>query len=618
MANVQENHRLQIFPLCDLLFNFDIFGSDNTNKRKGSLYGNVVDRLDTLWETKFGGKSALIPLRMFDDTSSSNSISISKKEQKKFHLLNFREQSYLYRNKSNVALPQFKYNLSAKQLEEQLLHNLSQLNFQETDNISDEDKYIYSEDFGKALIKDYVLLGESKFTTKYTSHYIAAMARSDDHSKSLQRLVDENTSKNNLFQGEVLSALLSPLLEIGAISPRLLYHAREIICNDIGLRSIAIDRPSLCRLRLESIRKGTFFSFFSFSSLVLTCSSSYNITSDWHVRTVTKSALQYRTDHVYRINPEYGVWQFNNKRFRGYLQREGHMLTTQDINGRKPLLFFVHGMGGTIEQFTGLAQELHSEFDVHALDMIGFGCNEKPPLSYNQYLWRDQIVEYVMKVVNEKKIENEKVPVIIAGNSIGGYMATLAAAELAKIDKNSDTGLISGLILFNSAGRVLDNVNGSETLSGGYFPVYKGVPPELLRFIGKVIVSGLQPNIGRVCKDLYPSNREHVDSSGLSQLIFRDSCDPGAIDVIASGAKLPPSVPVNSALQVFDGPVLVCQGIKDPLNNATARALLYGKIREGITLDLLPLGHCPFDENPQIVAESIRKWVVKANVLLQA
>ena len=74
--------------------------------------------------------------------------SVRKNREK--YLLNFRKQSYLYRNKSNVALPQFKYNLPTKELEEQLLYNLSPLKFPDID----EDKYIYSEDFGKALIKE--------------------------------------------------------------------------------------------------------------------------------------------------------------------------------------------------------------------------------------------------------------------------------------------------------------------------------------------------------------------------------------------------------------------------------------------------------------------------------
>ena len=46
-----------------------------------------------------------------------------------------------------------------------------------------------------------------------------------------------------------------------------------------------------------------------------------------------------------------------------------------------------------VHQFTGLAAEIAAGgmFDVFALDSLGFGFSEKPPISYNQYLWRDQV-----------------------------------------------------------------------------------------------------------------------------------------------------------------------------------------------------------------------------------
>ncbi len=89
----------------------------------------------------------------------------------------------------------------------------------------------------------------------------------------------------------------------------------------------------------------------------------------------------------------------------------------------------------------------------------------------------------------------------------------------------------------------------------------------------------------------------------------RDSEDPGAADVIAAGGKLPPSRTMNDLLSIYQGPVLVCQGVLDPLNNATRRAEQFLTIRTGITADLLQLGHCPMDENAHLVASSIRRWL---------
>ena len=89
---------------------------------------------------------------------------------------------------------------------------------------------------------------------------------------------------------------------------------------------------------------------------------------------------------------------------------------------------------------------------------------------------------------------------------------------------------------------------------------------------------------------------------------MRDSYDLGANFVVASGAKLPPPVSINHLLSVFQGPVLICQGALDPLNNSTRRADILQTVREDITVDLLRLGHCPMDENAGMVADSIQTW----------
>ena len=58
---------------------------------------------------------------------------------------------------------------------------------------------------------------------------------------------------------------------------------------------------------------------------------------------------------------------------------------------------------------------------------------------------------------------------------------------------------------------------------------------------------------------------------------------------------------MNDLFREFRGPVLISQGALDPLNDATKRARQFESIREGVTVDLLPLGHCPMDENPHLV-----------------
>jgi len=162
--------------------------------------------------------------------------------------------------------------------------------------------------------------------------------------------------------------------------------------------------------------------------------------------------------------------------------------------------------------------------------------SEKPPISYDQYFWRDQVVDFVRRSVASQSsaaaaATAAAVPsVILAGNSIGGFTATAAAAVLAP------EGLCRGLVLLNSAGRILEGQGVTATPQTELFRPYRGPAPELLRVFGKAIFSLLQPRIAATCEWLYPTNSDPVHRH-LAAGIYRDSCDPGAADVIAAGGS---------------------------------------------------------------------------------
>ena len=192
-----------------------------------------------------------------------------------------------------------------------------------------------------------------------------------------------------------------------------------------------------------------------------------------------------------------------------------------------------------------------------------FVGSEKPPLSYNQYLWRDQVVDFIDGVVRVAYAEEARkagadfaeVPVLLGGNSIGGFTAASVAAELAvrqglqgegRGQREGPAVRCVGLVLFNPSGR-MEQAEGKEEkekvaaevdqdqINALYFPPYRGPAPELLRLFGRGVVTLLQPRIQKTCEWLYPARPERVAGSGLADIIFRDSCDPGAADIIASG-----------------------------------------------------------------------------------
>lgn len=148
------------------------------------------------------------------------------------------------------------------------------------------------------------------------------------------------------------------------------------------------------------------------------------------------------------------------------------------------------------------------------------------------------------------------------------------------------------------------------------------LPRPFARLVGNGLLSYLRPRIQSICVNLYPTNPDAVDDD-LCRNILRDSLDPGAINVMISGSKLPTPRTYNEVVAAdfgqsgspqsvesqFTGPILVAQGILDPLNDAKGRARQLKTLRKGIEVAELEGGHCPHDEIPEQVASAMVKWM---------
>ena len=139
-------------------------------------------------------------------------------------------------------------------------------------------------------------------------------------------------------------------------------------------------------------------------------------------------------------------------------------------------------------------------------------------------------------------------------------------------------------------------------------------PPNrfLLEAGSELLLLGLRPRIRPILDWLYPARPGSVTDE-LASDILRDSLDFGAKHVIMSGGKLPPPQSANElldpALGNYGGPVLVCQGVLDPLNDAALRATQFGAVREGVDVVRVEAGHCVMDEKPEVVAEEVGRWI---------
>jgi len=285
---------------------------------------------------------------------------------------------------------------------------------------------------------------------------------------------------------------------------------------------------------------------------------------------------------------------------------EGHLCRTKTLRGTPssdaPTFVCVHGFGASADQWERLGDALPSTVEhVVAIELLGFGLSSKPGVSYTQHLWERYVSDALGMIAG---------PVVLCGNSIGGGLCTGVSANYP--------GKVAGLVLCNTAGSLLDEEQlrekgaldvAARTLALDLEP-YAGPPQVLLDLFGEAVIAGLRPQIPVLLKKYYDTNPDNADAQ-LAASIARDARDPGAANVIGSGAKLPPQISLNEDFATFAGPILVPQGSRDAVTGperAVQRADDLAKLRPGITVRKLVSGHCPHDETPDLVAAAIQDW----------
>ena len=440
----------------------------------------------------------------------------------------------------------------------------------------------------RSLLGDAVALSESEFRE---SHLPLRQQTSDAFNEhvAMARVV----SAKALNRAEALTRVLQPQLSLGCLSAREAIAALRKPIDDEAVPLLGWDE------RLATLD----------AALVQLEANEWHRKLAWH-----DLAVQSDEKGVAKVTYHYWRWH-------GFLVRYASI--DAGASGDEPPLVCVHGFGASAAQWDDLMEELAERGrNSFAVDLLGFGHAQKPPISYTQYLWQQLVVDFVRQVVGR--------PSFLAGNSIGGYTAMSAAAQLG-----SDTCV--GLVLLNSAGRMVTREEeaaerrerGGRTLAqamveDGASALKPLSPPPswLLTLVGKGLFAYLQPNIASICRQVYPNVPERVEAS-LTDNILRDSNDPGAVNVLCSGAKLPTPISKNELLEAYGGRVFVLTGMNDPLGNGQAarRFELYEEVYNAqsaaphrpsgtLTRQALAAGHCPFDERPAECAAAIAAFMV--------
>lgn len=260
----------------------------------------------------------------------------------------------------------------------------------------------------------------------------------------------------------------------------------------------------------------------------------------------------------------------------------------------KPPLLLVHGFGASTDHWRKNIDALKSQFQVWAIDLLGFGRSAKPEELYSGDLWREQLHDFVTEVIGQ--------PTVLAGNSLGGYACLCVAAAYPQST--------AGLILLNSAGP-FTNVTTETIQKSQSQPRANLIRSMLLQpWVSFLLFQYVRRRsvIRKTLKKVYFNSSAVTDR--LVEEIYRPSCDRGAAQVFNAVFKTPQGAKVDVLLQQMQCPLLLLWGEKDPWINARERGDKFREYYPQLTEYYLEAGHCPHDEIPERINNLITDWVL--------
>ncbi|MEH2070582.1 MAG: alpha/beta fold hydrolase [Nostoc sp.] len=292
-----------------------------------------------------------------------------------------------------------------------------------------------------------------------------------------------------------------------------------------------------------------------------------------------------------------------------YWQWRGHNIYYVRVGEKQPQrppLLLVHGFGASCDHWRKNITGLCEDFEVFAIDLLGFGRSAKPKLQYSGDLWRDQLHDFISEAIGQKAI--------LAGNSLGGYASLCVAAQRPES--------AAGLVLLNSAGPFSESqaTPEPEALQSEIQPPKQA---SLQTILGDSIKWIFQQPLAQFLLFQYVRQRwvirqtlekVYLDKSAITdqlvEEIYRPAYDPGAMDVFVSVFSTPQGEKVDVLLKQLTCPLLMLWGEADPWMNARERSQKFRQYYPQLTEHFLMAGHCPHDEVPDRVNQLLRDWVL--------
>ena len=271
------------------------------------------------------------------------------------------------------------------------------------------------------------------------------------------------------------------------------------------------------------------------------------------------------------------------------------------VMGSGQPLLLVHGFGASIGHWRKNIPILAAAgYRVYALDLLGFGGSDKPPLDYTVEVWVELLRDFHAEYIQQ--------PTVFVGNSIGALLSLMVVAKYPEIS--------AGAILINCAGGLShrpQELNPPLRIAMGAFNRLVRSP-----VTGKFLFDRVRQK-SQIRRSLYQVYRhKEAVTDELVDILYTPACDPGAQKVFASILTAPPGPTPTELLPQVKCPVLVIWGADDPWTPISGVKIFQEARVKGKPVNIVSIpgaGHCPHDEVPDVVNREIVRWLKEAKLL---
>ncbi|WP_033342901.1 alpha/beta fold hydrolase [Catenuloplanes japonicus] len=288
--------------------------------------------------------------------------------------------------------------------------------------------------------------------------------------------------------------------------------------------------------------------------------------------------------------------------------RSVQVRATPGTSGRAEPALYVHGLGGSAQNFTDLAGLLADRLDGLALDLPGFGYSDPAP-RYSITALADLLIRLIA--------ETGRGPVHLIGNSLGGVISVRAAALRPD--------LVRTLTLITPAMPFLDP---RRTLQAPVVPFLALPRADLLaaRRFARLRPTAMARHILRTCygDPNRMSEQRWLEAVAESELRFSPhyaSAWVGTMRGLVSSfvrAYLPGANSLWRLARAITVPTLVIGGDRDRLVDTRVPAQVARAIPDARLLMLEGVGHVPMMEMPETCARAILGLMDEASVASRA